>query len=90
MSHLDPSNDQSETSNTLLDGDKEHVEFINENIVKNDDNVDIIDNEEDNMEIVDKVDIGDDNKENSNEDDCYDSVDDRDDGIEAIDLPKPK
>ncbi|KAK9148062.1 hypothetical protein Scep_006819 [Stephania cephalantha] len=61
-SHLNPSNDQCETSNTTLDGDKEHVEFVDENIVNNDDNVDIVDNEEDNVEIVANVDIGDDNK----------------------------
>ncbi|KAK9100447.1 hypothetical protein Scep_023877 [Stephania cephalantha] len=84
LSHLDPSNDQCETSNTTLDGDKEHVEFIDENIVNNDDNVDIVDNEEDNVEIVDNVDIEDDNKESNNEDDCNDN----DDGIEAIDLPE--
>ncbi|KAK9151767.1 hypothetical protein Syun_010076 [Stephania yunnanensis] len=71
-----------------------HIEFIDENIVNYDDNMDIIDNEgdkmdivdseEDNMEIVDNVDIGDDNKENNNEYDCDDSVD----RIEAIDLPE--
>ncbi|KAK9118519.1 hypothetical protein Scep_016612 [Stephania cephalantha] len=74
MSYLDPSNDHCETSNATLDGDKEHVEFIDESIVTNDDNVDIVDNEEENVEIVDNVDIGDDNKESNNEDDCDDSV----------------
>ncbi|KAK9111512.1 hypothetical protein Scep_019031 [Stephania cephalantha] len=88
MSHLGSSNNQCETSNTTLNGDKEHVEFIDENIVNNDDNVDIIDTEEDNVEIVDNVDIGDNNKESNNEDDYEDSVNDSDDGIEAIDLPK--
>ncbi|KAK9100977.1 hypothetical protein Scep_024407 [Stephania cephalantha] len=38
-----------------LMGDKEHVEFIDENIINNDDNVDIVDNEEDNVEIVDNA-----------------------------------
>ncbi|KAK9148148.1 hypothetical protein Scep_006905 [Stephania cephalantha] len=81
-SHLDPSNDHCETSNTTLYGDKEHVEFIDENNVNNGDNVDIVDNEEDN------VDIGDENKESNNEDDCNDSVDDSYGGIKTIDLPK--
>ncbi|KAK9095081.1 hypothetical protein Scep_026550 [Stephania cephalantha] len=64
MSHLDLSNDKCETSNTTFDGDKEHVEFIDENIVNNDDNVDIIDNE-DTVEIVDNMDIEGDNKESN-------------------------
>ncbi|KAK9155144.1 hypothetical protein Sjap_002624 [Stephania japonica] len=96
MSHLDPSNNQCETSNTTLDGDKKHVEFIDKNIVNNDDNekvnvdivhnkednVDIVHNEEDNVGIVNNVDIGNGNKDSNNEDDC----DDSDDEIEAIDL----
>ncbi|KAK9162981.1 hypothetical protein Syun_003883 [Stephania yunnanensis] len=80
MSHLDPSNDQCETSNITLDEVKERTKSFNESIVNNDDNMDIVDNEEDN------VDIGDDNRESNNEDDWDDSVDDSDVGIEAISL----
>ncbi|KAK9084517.1 hypothetical protein Syun_031516 [Stephania yunnanensis] len=67
-----------------LMGDKEHIEFIDENIINNDDNVDIVDNEEDNVEIVDNVednvgivdnmDIGDDNKRHIL---AYDMIDDK-------------
>ncbi|KAK9102941.1 hypothetical protein Sjap_020195 [Stephania japonica] len=75
MSQLDLSNDQCDASNTTLDGDKEYVKFINENIVDNEDNVDIIDNvdivdNEDNVGIVNNVDIGDDNNKSNNKDDA--------------------